>query len=82
MKLLQTFARGFLIVTLTSANVGQIASHHWGGAFIGGTAISMVWWGNSRNASRTECPYAREAYALGAGLGTVFGMWLVRAVYG
>jgi len=80
--LARVFGRGFLIVTLTASNVGQIAGHHWGGAFLGGFAISFVWWGNSRTAARAECPYAREAYALGAACGTVCGMWLVRAFYG
>jgi hypothetical protein len=79
---LAIFARGFLIVTLTSANVAQIASRHYGGAFVGGCAISFVWFGNSRTAAMTEVPYAREIYALGAGLGTLTGMLLMRWFYG
>jgi len=81
-KHLTVFGRGFLIVSLTASNVGQIAAHHWGGAFAGGMAISFVWWGNSRGAAHSDLPWARECYALGAGCGTVFGMLLVRWIYG
>jgi len=76
------FARGFLIVTLTSANIGQIAQRHWGGAFLGGCAISFVWFGNSKTAAHSDARFGRECYALGAGLGTLFGMFLVRWLYG
>lgn len=76
------FARGMLIVTLTAANVGQIARGHYGGAFIGGCAISFVWFNNSRAAAHSTVPYARECYALGAGVGTITGMLLVRWFYG
>lgn len=79
---LRTFWRGFLIVTLTAANVGQIAGHHWAGAFVGGFGISFVWWTNSRTASHSDLKYGRELYAAGAGCGTVFGMWLVKVIYG
>lgn len=76
------FARGFTIVTLTSANIGQIAAHHWAGAFLGGFAISFIWWGNSRGAAHSDARFGREAYALGAGCGTLCGMILVRLYYG
>lgn len=79
---LRIFLRGLLIVTLTAMNVGQIASRHYGGAFLGGCAISFVWWGNSRGAAHSEAKYGRECYALGAGLGTLAGMLLVRWFYG
>ncbi len=76
------FMRGFLIVTLTASNVGQIAGRHWVGAFVGGCAISFVWFGNSKTAAHSDARFGREAYALGAGLGTVAGMALVRVFYG
>lgn len=82
MTRLKIFGRGFLIVTLTASNIGQIAAHHWVGAFLGGFAISFVWWGNSRGAAHSNVVYGREAYALGAGCGTVFGMFLVKVLYG
>lgn len=82
MKHLAIFLRGFVIVTLTAANVGQIARGHYGGAFLGGTAISFVWWGNSRGAAHSDVWCARECYAAGAGCGTLFGMLLVRWAYG
>lgn len=73
--------RGFLIVTLTAMNVAQIAGHHYGGAFVCGAAISWVWWRNAHSAAHESVPYLREYYALGAGLGTVTGMWLMAWVY-
>lgn len=79
---LRIFLRGFLIVTLTAANVGQISARHWGGAFLGGCAISFVWFGNSRTAASTTARFGRECYALGAGCGTLTGMLLVRWFYG
>jgi hypothetical protein len=82
MKQLHLFARGFVIVTLTAANVGQIARGHYGGAFLGGTAISFVWFNNSRTAAHSTVRYAREFYAAGAGCGTLAGMLLVRWIYG
>lgn len=82
MTRLAIFLRGFLIVTLTAANIGQIASRHYGGAFLGGCAISFVWWGNSRGAAHSDITFGRECYALGAGCGTLFGMILVRWFYG
>lgn len=70
------FARGWLIVSLTSANVRQINGGHYLGAFAVGCAISGVWWFNSRNAAHTDSPLAWAAYSLGAGIGTVTGMYL------
>ncbi len=75
MKLARLFGRGWLIVSLTSLNVVQIAQHHYGSAFVVGTAISLVWFGNSRHAAHSEVAGARWAYALGAGLGTITGMY-------
>jgi hypothetical protein len=81
-KRLDIFARGFIIVAFTSLNVGQIAGRHWGGAFIGGFCISFVWFLNAKTAAHTEICGARECYALGAACGTVFGMFLVKIIYG
>lgn len=76
MSYLRLVARGWLIVALTAANVRQIAGGHYGPAFVVGCAISCVWWFNSRNAARSDLPGAWLAYALGAGLGNVTGMWI------
>lgn len=76
------FWRGLLIVALTSSNIMQIAEQHWLGAFVNGFAISWVWWKNSNRAAHSEARYGQAAYALGAGLGTIFGMWLIQRVYG
>lgn len=82
MTQLAIFLRGFVIVALTATNVGQVAGRHWGGAFLVGFGISFVWFCNSRTAAHTDVIGARECYAFGAACGTVFGMWLVKAVYG
>jgi hypothetical protein len=77
-----TFLRGWAIVTATAANVAQIASHHYGGAFVCGFLISWLWYRNARGAALDVAPYLRECYATGAALGTVTGMWIVRVLYG
>jgi len=70
------FAKAFTQVALVAWNVRNIAHGEFGWAFVTGAAISWVWWANSRSAAHDEKPYSRHAYALGAGLGTVFGMWV------
>lgn len=82
MTLLHVAWRGWLIVTLTAMNVGAVAGHHWTLAFLGGAAISWVWWSNARGAATSTARWAREAYSLGAGAGTITGMLIVRALYG
>jgi len=81
MTLLAIAGRGWLIVALTAMNVGAVAGRHWILAFAGGSAISFCWWSNAR-AAASNVPWAREAYALGAGLGTLTGMAIVRSLYG
>ncbi len=70
--------RGWLIVTLTALNVSQIASGRFLGAFFCGTAISLVWYLNAGQASSDRSKRATLLYGLGAGVGTVTGMWLGR----
>lgn len=77
-KYLRVLGRGWLIVALTAANVRQISAGHYLGAFVIGCAISGVWWFNSRNAAHLDLPGGWACYALGAGLGTLTGMWLAR----
>jgi hypothetical protein len=79
---LHVFGRGFLLVCLTASNVAQVAGGHWHGAFVNGFLISWLWWRNSRTAAHSDAKYGQGAYALGAGLGTVAGMMVVRMIYG
>jgi hypothetical protein len=74
--LLVTFARAFLIVSLTAANVRLISAGRWLPMFLTGAALSWVWWGNSRCANRESGRLPQLAYAAGAGLGTLTGAWL------
>ena len=75
-------ARGFTLVGLTATNVGQVAGQHWWGALGVGFLISFIWFGNARSAAHTSLKFAREAYSLGAALGTIFGMFIVKVIYG
>ncbi|MCX6551193.1 MAG: hypothetical protein NTY02_09355 [Acidobacteria bacterium] len=76
--MMYAFMRAFVIVALTGANVALIADRAWIPMFCTGTALSFVWWGNAKAAAvggRRE----QIAYALGAGCGTVIGVWAVTA---
>lgn len=75
MSAARCFGRAFLIVMLTASNVKLIAASAWLPMFVTGTALSFVWWGNTRAAAvggRAD----RIAYALGAGCGTICGAYL------
>jgi len=74
---LKLAARGFVIVALVAANVRHIASGEYGLAFLTGAAISVLWWLNAGLASEArKHPSSAVWYGLGAGLGTVMGMWI------
>jgi hypothetical protein len=75
---LALFGRSFLQVSLVAANVVQIAKGQYVGMFVVGAAISFLWFGNARQAGRSELPGAAVIYALGAGMGTVTGAILSR----
>lgn len=72
---LRSFFRAYLIVSLTGANVALIADRAWGPMFLTGCAISFVWWGNTK-LSVASGRTAHLAYSLGAGCGTVTGVWV------
>jgi hypothetical protein len=72
---LRVFLRGFVLVSLVAMNTRQVASGRYLGAFLVGGLISLVWWSNS-SAKREQFTGAGPLYALGAAVGTVFGMWL------
>jgi hypothetical protein len=69
------FLRAFVYVSLTAANVAQIAHRNYAGAVVYGTAISLLWTFNVGGASRGGV-WWKCCYAAGAGCGTAFGMWL------
>jgi hypothetical protein len=75
------FYRGWLIVTLTALNVAMISRYAWGWAFLSSTALSAVWWGNSKHAAHVPNRWAGPCYALGAGAGCVTGMMLGKLLY-
>jgi hypothetical protein len=75
-SLLPLFSRAFIQVSLVAVNVKHIAVGDYAMAFLSATALSYVWWANSRSAARDDHPLARSAYSVGAGAGTMFGMWV------
>lgn len=71
--------RGFVIVALVAWNVRHVAAGEYIPAFFTGMAISVVWWLNAGIASEARKNKAAALYyGFGAGLGTLFGMWLGR----
>ena len=74
------FLRGCAQVALVSANVVHVSSGQYGDAFVVGTAISVMWYSNTRavNKPPVELPGAGLCYGVGAGTGTLFGMYLAR----
>jgi hypothetical protein len=75
-ELAKLFGRAFLMVSLVSLNTVQIAQGRHGGAFLCGCLISLVWYLNVGKASHDQRWQAVLAYSLGAGCGTVCGMWV------
>ena len=75
---LSLFGRGLIYVGLQAANVAQIASHHYVGAFFVGFLISLVWSRNVKDIS-SRSGWAGVVYSLGAALGTVIGMHIAGA---
>jgi hypothetical protein len=70
------FLRAFVMVSLVAMNTRQIAHGNYRGAFLCGCLISLVWYLNVGKASHDQRWQAVLAYSLGAGAGTVCGMWL------
>lgn len=67
--------RGWLMVSLVSLNTIQIAHGRMAHAAAVGFCISLLWWTNSSK-HRCDANGAGMAYAAGAALGTVTGMWI------
>ena len=76
MILARVWFRAFSIVTCTALNVVQVTSGRYLAAFVTGSLLSFIWWANTRTAAHSEVKGAQFAYTLGAGCGTVFGMFL------
>ena len=67
------FSTAFLQVALVAAQTVLLAERNWIGIGIVGFGISWVWFGNARNAARSELKHARLVYACGACAGTMVG---------
>lgn len=80
MTLLSIWWRAFSIVTCTAVNVTQVAAGHYLTAFFTGGLLSFIWWANAKTAAISNDPRAQWAYAFGAACGTIFGMFLGRAI--
>ena len=70
------FGRAALQVCLVACNVVNISRGAYLPAFLTGAAISWVWWRNSRTAAFSDAEHGQLVYALGAGAGTVAGMFI------
>jgi hypothetical protein len=75
MNLLRLALRGWLMVALVSLNTIQIAHGRLLPAMVVGYAISWLRWTNSSK-DRCNAKGACHAYAAGAALGTLTGMWI------
>lgn len=74
--------RAFGVVSLTALNVTQVSLGYYLAAFFTGGTLSFVWWMNTRTAVNSTVKGGQMAYAVGAGCGTVFGMFLGRFLGG
>ena len=74
-ELIAVALRGWLMVSLVALNTTQIARGNVGPAMAVGFCISLLWWGNSSK-HRCDARGAGLAYATGAALGTLTGMWI------
>jgi len=77
---LTLFSAAFCQVGLVAVNVYQISHRHFGGAFVVGFLISLLWSFNIKGVAfgdRTD----RVVYCLGAACGTVMGMLLSILLY-
>jgi hypothetical protein len=74
--LLYVWFRAFTIVSCTALNVTQVTQHHYVSAFFTGALLSFIWWTNTKTAAHSSVRGDHLAYTLGAGCGTVFGMYL------
>jgi hypothetical protein len=72
---LRLVARGWIMVALVSLNTIQVAHGRNAAAIAVGFLISLTWWSNSSK-QREDVRGAGLAYATGAALGTMTGMWL------
>ena len=70
--------RAYVMVALVACNTIQVAHGRWLGAFCVGALISILWYWNAGTAGKSDLPRlpASLCYGLGAGLGTLTGMWL------
>ena len=75
------FLMGFMQVFLVALNTWQISHNKAVGTFFVGYLISAIWVFNVRGVVVGSF-WAGQAYALGAGLGSLFGLWLGGFVYG
>jgi hypothetical protein len=67
------FLAAFIQVSLVAGQTVLLSRGNWIGIGIVGFLISWVWFGNARNAARSELPRARVVYATGAMVGTLTG---------
>ena len=70
------FLRGFAVVFFVAMNTVFISQGRFGWSFIAGVGVSTVWLANVRVTVKRVGWHGDLAYVLGAGCGTVAGMWM------
>lgn len=71
----KAFVRGFPIAGLSAAGVVMVSSGNLWGVFLTSLAINF-WWHSNVRATQDNIPAI--PFALGAALGSVFTVWLLR----
>ena len=74
------FATGFIQVVFVAINTWQIAHKKYWGIFPVGFMISFVWSFNVKRIAFGDTT-DRLAYALGAGFGTLAGVFIAKLIY-
>lgn len=74
------FGTGVVQVCLVAINTWQISQSKWIGAFIVGFLISFVWTFNVKKVAFGNM-WHRIAYAGGAAIGTILGLFIAKQCY-
>lgn len=77
----KAFGNGMAQVSLVSASAYFVSHFCWWGAFVTGFGISWLWVKNVKVAAGGNKAEA-QAYVWGAAFGSVFGMFVARALAG
>ena len=72
----EVLLRGFWIVFWVSLNVHNISMGYYTWAFFSAFMVSITWWSNAKAAAMKDLQLGAPIYGIGAGLGTLTGMYV------